>query len=358
MINNQITYVDRMVYQEFISKFCEKGVFSNFDLLPFKDQLIKDAKLKINQPELSYDETRKVLSEAKEYKTETHIIRDFGTHLYAFSYKVFIDSKAGSDENLNQSETINDALKKVSMGRLANKVVLYILSEVFKQKKTEDVKIFKKDLIETLGYSSEDKFLYSDIYTVIFSLRWLDYQVFEFKKRNGLKLKSWGTFIYDIQIEHDSYIISVNKKYIGCVFDLFNNPIEGKFKTGYIKYPMVAIRAAKEYSTAAYLLTNFLICENGNAKLNTEEEKVIAFSGGVLIKTIKINHKRLNKQKGGLIKALKELDFINKIEPSIPELEKLSSKDIKKTVIRIYLDKDVKKLSEKIESNLLGAKRV
>ena len=80
-------------------------------------------------------------------------------------------------------ERIQAALKKINTYKLAHKIAIIILGEVYKQKKHEGLVITKQTLLSDLGYTTSDKYIYADIREAIDSLRWLDYVVYNYNTK-------------------------------------------------------------------------------------------------------------------------------------------------------------------------------
>ncbi len=121
------------------------------------------------------------------------------------------------------------------------------------------------------------------------------------------------------------------------------------FKRGYIKYPTYLLPLSKDYSQGAYLLTNFLMAEKGNSKLNTQDHKVIAYKIPRLMEVMKLNYTRDDKNYRAFLNALEETQIIDKIDPDISTLKRYKHSWIKDQVVRIYVKKNIK-LDDEIKS--------
>lgn len=95
----------------------------------------------------------------------------------------------------------------------------------------------------------------------------------------------------------------------------------------------------RNYSTPAYLLSHFLVLDSGNAKLNTEENKIVAYKISRFMEEAGIKHSRAGKRKNAFIKALQEVTLINRTEPGIEELRKVRPGDIEDVPLRVYIKK-------------------
>jgi hypothetical protein len=137
--------------------------------------------------------------------------------------------------------------------------------------------------------------------------------------------------------------------------DKKDNSIE-MFSRGYFSFPTSIIPATKEYSTAAYLLTAYLITENGNPKLQTKDHKVIAFQVGRFISVMNIKANRPSKRKAEFIRALAEVEIIAEMSPSLSDLSNTNPQQLENTVLHIKVKHKIKELDSFIKGNLLGAK--
>jgi hypothetical protein len=364
-----IVKIDRTTAQEFLPILMNKGIFSNYLSLPKKEEILKQEKIRLGVTDLSSDAERSVLSAVGEYRTEKNVIRDFGDYIIAFSPVFYLDYLKTSEEELNQgfncaseqNNKIQEALKRLKLYRLSHKLVLVILARCYCERRFKDVVIIKRDLIEMLGYKVTEKRIYEDINDAMFSLFFLNYQIFRYKKgtRIDSNYKQIGNFIYDITADHHQFIIDVNERFVGCVGSLFNDKKDNTpahFARGYLSYPTSIIPASKDGSTAAYLLSNFLIMEKGNAKLKQQGYKVIAFKVSRFMQEMNIRVSRASKRKSEFLKALAEVKIIANIEPSITDLNNITPGKLEDIQLRIRLKSNIKALDSDIKSTLLGAK--
>jgi hypothetical protein len=163
-----------------------------------------------------------------------------------------------------------------------------------------------------------------------------------------------GNFIYNLIEDAKSYTLWVNSFFVGSVAYVLSNdraalPYDA-FKRGYFDYPTNLLPLSKDYSQGAYLLTNFLMAEMGNATLRTEDHKVIAYKIPKYMEVMKLNYGRADKNYKKFLKAIDQIQIIDRVEPDISTLKRLKPSKIKDQVVRIYVKKDIKQLDEKIKS--------
>lgn len=72
---------------------------------------------------------------------------------------------------------------------------------------------------------------------------------------------------------------------------------------------------------------------------------------------MKINASRKSKRKLEFINALRQIEIIEKMEPSVEKLEEIKPADFGATQLRIFVRKEVEPLDQLIKSNHMGAKR-
>jgi len=257
-----IVKIDRTTITELLPVFINKGIFSNYEDLPERADLLDQLKLDLNTSKLSLEQERELLSQVGEYRADEFVVRDYGNYLISFA--------------LNASKgNLNDDLGRVKLNKLGHKIAIVILSEVYNQRKWTDLEIPKQRIIEYLGLSSANKYIYGDIDDIIFSLRWLEYQIIEFKNKNSAQHKNikTGNFIYNLDADTKRYVLDINKKFVGSIVYVLSKDKStlprNAFKRIYFDYPTALLPLAKDYSQGAYLLSTFLLAELGNSKLNT-----------------------------------------------------------------------------------------
>lgn len=338
-----IVKIDATTVKEVFPIFINKGIFSNYDDLPERADLLKKYQEELDVPVLTKAQVREYLSQIGEYKTNNYVVRDYGNYLIAFSLNAY-------------QGNLNNDLQRVRLNKLGHKIAMIILSEVWRQRKWEELVISKQAIIDYLGYSTNDKHIYRDISDVIFSLRWLDYKIIEYKNNVSVKQRSktTGNFIYNLVEDSKSYTLWINSFFVGSVAyvltqDKKSMP-EGVLKRGYFSYPTYLLPLSKDYSQGAYLLITFLMTEMGNAKLNTSTHKVIAYNIPKLMEVMKLNYSRDDKNYQAFLSALEETQIIDRVEPDISKLRELKTSRIQDQVIHLYVKKDNKQLDTEIKS--------
>ena len=367
-----VVMLDRTTSLEILPMFMHRGLFSNYSSLPDRSEILENAKVELGVESLTKEQERKALSDAKEYKSASYVFRDYGSYVIAFSARLYLDHIKGIEkaiESIQQNDPDNNvdlekALKRIRLYKLAHKVALIILSEAYIQRKYEELEISKERIINYLGLDANDKYIYQDLSDVIFSLRWLDYQKFEYKTKNPLSKnrKSFGNFIYNVEEDAKSYKLWINKMFFGCVEHLITDEKHSEveraelYQRGYVRYPTSLIPLTKDYSSAAYMLVNFLVTDSGNAKLKEGDCKAVAYKGSKLIEEARITYSRKRDAVDELLSSLSEIELVEKIEPSLDELKQMKPNRVYDTVIKIYIKKNSKAINDEIKSNLLVAK--
>ncbi len=115
-----IVKIDRTTITEILPIFINKGIFSNYDDLPERADLLENYKEELGIPELSKEQVREYLSQIGEYKTDNYVVRDYGNYLIAFSLNAY-------------QGNLNDDLQRVRLNKLGHKIAMIILSEVYHQ---------------------------------------------------------------------------------------------------------------------------------------------------------------------------------------------------------------------------------
>ena len=344
-----IVKIDRTTITEILPIFINKGIFSNYEDLPERADLLNKCKEELGVPVLTKEQERECLSAQREYKTNKYVVRDYGNYLIAFSLNAY-------------NGNLNDDLQRVRLNKLGHKIAMLILSEVYNQRKWTDLEIPKIKILEYLGYSSGEKQIYRDISDIMFSLRWLDYQIIEYKNNVKVQKKSstTGNFIYNLVEDSKSYTLCINRFFVGSIAYVLTNDRsklrDNSFSRGYFDYPTYLLPLSKDYSQGAYLLTNFLMAEKGNSKLNTSTHKIIAQKIPMLMEVMKLNYTREDKNYQAFLNALEETQIIDRVYPDISTLRELKTSRIQDQVVHLYVKKDIKLLDSEIKSNHLVTK--
>jgi hypothetical protein len=344
-----IVKIDRTTITELLPVFINKGIFSNYNDLPERADLLNKLKIDLNTSEVSLEQERELLSQIGEYRTDEFVVRDYGNYLIKFTLNTY-------------KGNLSDDLRRVRLNKLGHRIAMVILSEVYHQRKWTDLEIPKQKIIEYLGLSSANKYIYRDIYDVMFSLKWLEYQIIEFKDKSSSQQKNikTGNFIYNLDTDFKSYTLDINKKFVGSIVYVLTRDKstlpDNAFKRVYISYPTALLPLSKDYSQGAYLLSNFLMAELGNAKLNTATHKVIAYKIPRLMELMKLNYVRDDKNFQAFLSALEETQIIDRVDPDISTLKNLKTSGIQDQVVHLYVKRDIDLLDSDIKSNLLVTK--
>jgi len=357
-MNFPLVKIDRTTAQEWLPILINKGIFTRYHELPTMESVLENKRAELGVSSLDPYVERQALAEAGEYRTKRFVFRDYGHYAVGFDIKMyaeFLNEAEAYVEDLLDPGNVDEALKQIHLYKLGHKLAMIILSEAYRQRKYEELTISKADILRYLGYDSISKQIYQDIEEAMFSLRWLNYIVYQFKTKStmGKKSKTMGNFIYNLQVDSKSYTVWINKEFLGSIAYVINDATSSlpeaekrrAFRRGYYNYPTSVLPMTRNYSTPAYLLTNFLILDSGNSKLNNGEHKIIAYSARRFIEEAAIRYKRPSERKNELIKALQEVEIIEKIEPSLDELEEIKPAEFEETAMRVY-----------VKSNLLVAK--
>lgn len=345
-----IVKIDRTTITELLPVFINKGIFAKYDGLPERADLLDQLKLDLGITELTAGQEREYLAQIGEYRTDDFVVRDYGNYLIKFTLSKYNGS-------------LKDDLQRVRLNKLGHRVAMVILSEVYHQRKWADLEIPKERILEYLGYSSASKQVYGDIKDILFSLRWLEYELIEFTSTSSTtpRIIKTGNFIYNLEINPKSYILDLNKKFVGTIVyvltrDKSTLPENAFEKRPYIDYPTTLLPLSKDYSQGAYLLATFLMTQLGNSKLNTSTHKVIAQRVSTLMEVMKLNYSRDDRNTQAFLSALEETQVIDRVVPDISTLRNLKTSRIQDQVVHLYVKKDIKQLDSEIKSNLLVTK--
>lgn len=344
-----IVKIDRTTITELLPVFINKGIFAKYDGLPERADLLNQLKLDLGVTDLTTEQEREYLTQIGEYRTDDFVVRDYGNYLIKFTLSRYNGS-------------LKDDLQRVSLNKLGHRIAMVILSEVYSQRKWTDLEIPKEKILEYLGYSSASKQIYGDIKDVLFSLRWLEYELMEFTNASSIKPRiiKTGNFIYDLEINPKSYIMDINKKFVGTIVYVLTRDKStlpaNAFERLYIDYPTTLLPLSKDYSQGAYLLATFLMTQLGNSKLNTSTHKVIAQKISTLMEIMKLNYSRDDRNTQAFLNALEETQIIDRVDPDLSTLRELKTSRIQDQVVHLYVKKDIKLLDSEIKSNLLVTK--
>jgi|GEM_PF-2128532 len=377
-----VVRIDRKTAQDLLPIFMNRGIFTDYEGLRAKEDILKEAIRKKGGGDLTLEEERQALSEVGRYRSGGYVITDYGDYAIGFSAKLYIDYLEGSENDLKQAwktastssnERIKQSLKGLRLYKLAHKLAYAILCEVFIQKRLKGLFIPKKRLVEYLGHDASEKRLYRQIKDALLTLRWLDYKIYDFSYTDIKRLnkrgqgKMVGNFIYNLGETPKEYILDVNERFVGCATYLMGEKMAKKdrkeaFRRGYFPYPSSLLPLSRGYSTSAYLLMEFLVRDSGNKKVSRDGVKCVVYKVERFIREMQLHHSRADRQYMDFLRALNEVEIIKDISPPIEGLRKLTPSKGLKTQITISIPKNVEKLTCEIKgrleskSTLLGAK--
>ena len=374
-----IVKIDRATAQELFPIFIEKGIFAGSMALPTKNEILEKHQKKLGKERLTFKEEREALSAAGEYRTGRYVYRDYGEYAIGFSSYLYLDYLNRSEEELTQAwknpslfedenKAIEDALKRIRLYKLGHKLAYIILAEVYKQKTYKGVVIPKLKIISHyLGYDPGEKGIYENVKEAFLSLRWLDYKLFDYsytdtkREYKRAKGKAVGNFIYNFAETQKHYTLDVNEKFVGCVSYLWGEKIQRTRKErktifgsrgGYFSWITRAMPLSRDYSAPAYLLQDFLIRDSGNRHHKKGELKGVVYDGSRFIEECRITHKRANQRWPVFLNAIKEVEIIKDMTPSVSELESIKPSDGEKTKICMYITKSARALDQEIKEIL------
>ncbi len=370
--------IDRTTAQDLLPKLMSRKLFSNYNDMPWKIDILDEAKKKLGKDNLTYLEERTALTEAREYKNNQFVIRDYGNYAIGFSVRAYIDGIEKEEERLKRQltfpnkdndmpeENIRKILEEITVYKTSFSLSYFVLCEVSKQRCLKGLTIPKEDFVKALGYTTEDKQAYQNIKEGLTTLRWLNYIVWGFsytsksKTPRNYKSKMVGNFIYNLKEDYKNYIMDINPNFVGCVEALLEGNRDDRnkkertilFARGYDSFPISLIALMRDYSPAATMLATFLQREMGNASLKEEGFKVITKTIRDYIKKAGIHRSRPNREYLDFISALKEIEIIEKLSPTITELENIKPNKALNIVLKIWVRVPVEKLNETIRQKL------
>ena len=303
--------------------------------------------------DLTPAQEREALTMAKEYKTDRFIVCDYGRYCIGFDLKMheetLNDLEKKVTDDIEDEDRLQAALSRISLYKLGHKLAIVILSEVYRQRTFKELRITKQTILSYLGYKSHEKQIYKDIDDAMFSLRYLNYVIYKYKNKvtMGQEYHQNGNFIYNLRQDKSSYTLWINEAFVGCIEHVLSKDTEKLddedkkllFHRGYFTYDTSLLSTSRHYSTPAYLLSNFLSLDSGNAKLNNAEFKVVVYKASRFIKEAMISHARPYDRKAAFMKAVKEVDNIHKIEPTMDELAQIKPVRFEDIMIRMYIKK-------------------
>ena len=372
-----VAKIDRVTSDELLPLFLTKGIFSNFNKIPYIQDLADKEAKKIGR-KLTMRERRELEIKTGEYKKDGYVWKEFPEYAIGFGYEQFTEylDKIENEyqKKLKEAEVkpflfpdmkkkIEEVLKKVRLYKKGQSLAYGILGEVYLQKKWLEVELSKERAVYYIGKTSDQKVAYDQVKKILNSLRWLSYKVIG---RGNSKLKgAIGNFIFNIQEKGDKYLLDINPRYVGCIqyFAKDKKELRGKkerkelFSRGYFNFPTKALAISGDYSTATEEFRNYLLRETGNSHLNTKRYKVISQKVKVYLNKAYLSYKQRSKNYqifvNEILPTLKRDKFIGKLEPPLNKLKALSPKRAYETNLKLYiphikeLDKNLGELLKK-----------
>lgn len=365
-----IVKIDRTTERHIITKFGNKNIFStDWETLPTAKEVLLSAAKKTGNGDLTQEKERAALALAGQYQDRGMIWRDYGTHAIGFSARLY----AGQ---INEEETailkfleepalfpednkrLKERLDQVHLWRAAQRLAIFTLSEVYEQKRVKNLEIPKKKIIDRLGYTPEDKQAYQEIKKCFNNLHLCHYFIRDFSGKAD-KITQYGNFIYNIIDTPKTYILDINEKFVGCIIHMISGlpaPKSRKerqalFQRGYFDFPTRAQILTKNYSRPAERLTGLLISERGNVKLNQPDKgiKVVAQKIKKYIDEMAIRYSRADQKYKAFIKAIEEVEIIERTDPSISTLKQTKPSQALTTVLYIYVKDSSHELDRQME---------
>jgi len=361
-----VVYLDATTTRNLLNMLMTKGIFSDYNKLPTREDLLDTFRKKYGKSSISPDEERAALKN-KEYKNNGYVVKDCGEYAIAFNanlYKEHIEIKqheledkmVTSDFN-NNEVLIQEKLRKFKLYKLAGRIAILVLAMVYLQKTCENVLLIKSQVMEILGFKPKDRQAYNEIRNAIETLRWMDYLVYDHKVKERIGLTGSrpsliGNFIYNLSETGKSFSLDVNPKFVGCVLHLMRGEEIKRddrsyyFSRGYIDFPLAILPTMRNNSIHSLHLLQFLLAEKGNARLSDKTFKTVIQKVGRFVEIARIPYQsRPDRQYAGFIKALKKINIIQGLEPSLSDLKLLKASDGLKTTLRIRLFKHGKDMN-------------
>jgi len=362
--DHSVVKIDSTTSREMFQVLTEKGLFGKkIGELKTLDEILENAKKEKNKSELTSHEQREALVKEKYYRNGPYIYNDFGKFSIGLNQRLFIDYLTTQNKELlakkNEpslfaefNQEIDNKIHEIASYKIAYELAYIVLTEVYKQKSLKLI-IPKKTILYYLNESTSNKSIYQQVKNGFNALRFLDYIYFDFsfsatqkEPPPKEKLSFTGNFIYNFGEDGENYYLDVNERFVGCVQMLIDGKEHSKevFARGYYDYPTVSLGLTRHKGTAVQFLTNRLFAEMGNKKLNTPKHKVIAQTGETLCSWASLGHSRPPRRWGDLLKALGNVDIIDKLEPSLTKLKKTRPAVGLNSIIKIYIKADINQI--------------
>lgn len=100
MQSKNIVKLDRTTVQEYLPMLTHRGVFSQYDNLPKKDEILEEEKKRLGVNELTLAQERAALTRVGKYRSKAYVIRDYGNYVIAFSAKLYLENLIKTEEEL------------------------------------------------------------------------------------------------------------------------------------------------------------------------------------------------------------------------------------------------------------------
>ena len=365
-----IAFIDRVVRRDFLPMITHKGVFKHSDA-PEKKDLIAKEETQLGR-KLRKKEKIEVLNNAGYFKEKGFIFKSMGDYAIGFGYFLFSENEIkafkerlekdlhqpllSEEEEKKRREIIERGLKKIQVYTLAHRLISIILSEYLEQK----ILTFwmpKRKIITRLGYDPDkDRHIHADIQGAITGLRYVDYKIYDYTGKAILDnlTQLTGSFLTDVRENKYEYRFTVNPNWIGCVQHMCSSEKRSRaqrkklFARGYDPILAKFGVLSKHYKQAYYHLGQFLIAESGNKRIKVPGYKVVIFKGARYITEANLRYDRIDKNIISLLSTFKDLlgTVVDKFDPPLETLKKLSSKQFVNTKIRAYVKHPEKKLDQ------------
>ena len=380
-----IVKIDRTTAQTMLPAMIHKGIFKDCSTLPKQEEIIAGEIKRRGGAPLSFVEKRELLAGVGRYISGDYVMHDYGDHAVGFSTKLYRERLNLEEKKLEEEKKSADLfpkgpggrdsaielqLEKIRLYRLGHELAILTLGAVYEQRTLENVVIYKRPTLLRLGYKTEDTQLYADLWNAFDSLRWVDFVFYDYrfsstdKELSEGKGQLTGNFIYNLGEQRDCFILDVNPKWVGCVQHLLSQERTPKDKhrsifgrRQYYDYPLAILPLARPYSTAAYLLTQFLVRERGNTRIKAQGFKVVMHRVERFIAEAHIGYDEPSKTFKAFIRAMREVEIIDHTEPSPEKLLEIPPSKRLVQQLRVYVKHPVKDLDGHIKGILWKRER-
>lgn len=374
-----------------------RGLFANWDSVPWLSDLIKKREQEIYEGHDSYlhlqpQEIRELQREMKEYKEGGILYREIEDGFaIGFGFRTYLDFlKNGKKrrkkddmplldemEERQLAENLgNEIFQKIKSLHLYHKgqdIVEYLLSEAHHQHRNDEIVIAQKAIAELLDPHRENPNIGQDIKEIIDALSWICYKM---KNREGKEV-AFGAFIYDLRYDgrKKEFFVSINPRFLGCTQAALNGDKDDRTKAerkelfgGGEGYYNASIRKiflcnARNFTTTQRLLIDHILVHRGEyLRENDKEFKVISCRIRALIfeKNAPLKYSGDNSIKyrkfieDVRVAIIKGIEGYAKVEPSVEDLEKLSASQSSEIVIKFYIPGDLEEIWQTVLREEVG----